>query len=69
MPDEAIANLPVFLRARNLEPFISSELVRSSTPIIFETEKGDGWKLAAVHDTEDGIAAWFIRRTTAEKAE
>jgi hypothetical protein len=37
---EAVANLPVFLRAKNLEPFISSDLVRSSTPIIFETEKG-----------------------------
>lgn len=39
---EAVADLPVFLRARNLEPFISSELVRSSTPIIFGTEKGGG---------------------------
>jgi P63C domain len=39
---EAIADLPVFLRAKNLEPFISNELVRSSTPIIFETEKGGG---------------------------
>ncbi len=39
---EAVANLPVFLRAKNLEPFISSELVRSSTPIYFETEKGGG---------------------------
>lgn len=40
--NDAVANLPVFLRARNLEPFISSDLVRSSTPIIFETEKGGG---------------------------
>lgn len=39
---DAIADLPVFLRARNLEPFISSDLARSSTPIIFETEKGGG---------------------------
>jgi hypothetical protein len=40
--DEALANMPAFLRAKNLEPFISNELVRSSTPIIFETEKGGG---------------------------
>lgn len=39
---DAVANLPVFLRAKNLEPFISNDLVRSSTPIIFETEKGGG---------------------------
>jgi hypothetical protein len=40
--NEAVADLPVFLRAKNLEPFISSDLMRSSTPIIFETEKGGG---------------------------
>ncbi|XOK10433.1 P63C domain-containing protein [Agrobacterium tumefaciens] len=39
---DAVANLPVFLRAKNLEPFISNELMRSSSPIIFETEKGGG---------------------------
>lgn len=41
-PNEAVANLPVFLRAKNLEPFISNDLMRSSTPIMFETEKGGG---------------------------
>lgn len=40
--DDPIANLPVFLRAKNLEPFISNDLVRSSTPIIFETDRGGG---------------------------
>lgn len=39
---EAVAELPVFLRAKNLEPFISSDLIQSSIPIIFETEKGGG---------------------------
>ncbi|HSI39975.1 MAG TPA: P63C domain-containing protein [Xanthobacteraceae bacterium] len=33
----ALAHLPAFLRAKNLEPFISSELVRSSSPLIFDT--------------------------------
>ena len=38
-----LAQLPAFLRAKNLEPFISNELARSSTPIIFESERpGDG---------------------------
>ena len=40
--NEAVANLPAFLRAKNLEPFISNDLVRSSAPIIFGTEKGGG---------------------------
>ena len=39
---DAVANLPVFLRAGNLKPFISNDLMRSSTPIVFETEKGGG---------------------------
>jgi hypothetical protein len=37
-----LAELPAFLRARNLKPFISSNLIRSSTPIIFETERRGG---------------------------
>lgn len=41
--DNPVANLPAFLRARNLEPFISNDLIRSSSPIIFETEKGGGF--------------------------
>jgi hypothetical protein len=28
-----LAHLPAFVRAKNLEPFISSELICSSTPI------------------------------------
>jgi hypothetical protein len=42
-PNDPVTNLPVFLRARNLEPFISNDLIRSSTPIIFETERGGGF--------------------------
>lgn len=34
-----IASLPAFLRAKNLEPFISKELAASSIPIVFETER------------------------------
>ncbi len=34
-----IADLPAFLRAKNLEPFITSGLAASSSPIIFETER------------------------------
>lgn len=37
-----LAHLPAFLRAKNLEPFISSNLAASSTPIIFETERRGG---------------------------
>lgn len=32
-----LAHLPAFVRAKNLEPFISKELICSSTPIVFET--------------------------------
>jgi hypothetical protein len=42
--DEVLASLPAFLRAKNLEPFISNELVRSSTPMIFEAKWGGGHK-------------------------
>ncbi|QQO20106.1 P63C domain-containing protein [Bradyrhizobium diazoefficiens] len=38
----AVANLPVFLQAKNLESFISKELEWSSTPIVFEASKGGG---------------------------
>lgn len=34
-----LADLPVFLRAQNLSPFISSDLAASSVPIVFETER------------------------------
>ena len=37
--DLGLANLPAFLRAKNLEPFISNKLAASSAPIIFETER------------------------------
>ena len=37
--DSGLVNLPAFLRAKNLESFISKELAASSTPIIFETER------------------------------
>lgn len=40
--NSAHVSLPAFLRARNLEPFISNDLRRTSTPIIFEPEKGGG---------------------------
>lgn len=40
--DDPVANLPVFLRAKNLESFISNDLIRSSTPVIFETDRGGG---------------------------
>jgi hypothetical protein len=39
-----LAHLPAFLRARNLEPFISKDLITSSTPIVFDT--GTGGSLA-----------------------
>lgn len=35
-----LAKLPAFLRAKSLEPFITSELVTSSSPIIFDTGAG-----------------------------
>ncbi len=37
---DSVVNLPAFLRAKNLEPFISSELARSSVPIVFQTKSG-----------------------------
>jgi hypothetical protein len=41
---EVLAQLPAFLRAKNLEPFISNELVSSSKPIVFEAAWGGGNK-------------------------
>jgi len=40
--DPVLAKLPAFLRAKNLLPFISNELICSTTPIVFEAEKGGG---------------------------
>jgi len=40
--DPLVVNLPSFLQAKNLESFISKDLSWSSTPIIFEAEKGGG---------------------------
>ena len=37
-----LANLPAFLRAKNLEPFISNELLSSSTSILFDTDQLGG---------------------------
>jgi P63C domain-containing protein len=37
-----LVNLPAFLRAKNLEPFISNDLIRSSTPILFDSERSGG---------------------------
>ncbi|MGD1035676.1 MAG: P63C domain-containing protein [Roseiarcus sp.] len=37
-----LANLPAFLRARNLEPFISNDLISSSTSILFDTDQLGG---------------------------
>lgn len=34
---EQLAHLPAFVRAKNLEPFISDELIRSASPIVFDT--------------------------------
>jgi hypothetical protein len=39
-----LVQLPAFLRARNLEPFISNDLITSSTPIVFD--RGVGGSLA-----------------------
>lgn len=58
--DEALVNLPTFLRAKNLEPFISNELMRSSAPIIFETEKGGGARLMT--RSFSARHAWRLRR-------
>lgn len=35
-----VDGLPPFLRAKNLIPFITSDLIRSTEPIIFETRRG-----------------------------
>ena len=40
--NSGFAHLPAFLRAKNLESFISSDLAASSTPIVFETERRGG---------------------------
>lgn len=40
--DPDLARLPAFLRAKNLLPFISNQLIASSTPIIFDMERRDG---------------------------
>ena len=39
---EHLANLPAFLRATNLKPFISNELISSSSPILFDTDQLGG---------------------------
>lgn len=40
----SIDGKPAFLRAKNLEPFISNELIESTTPIEFIPEKGPGYQ-------------------------
>lgn len=35
-----VDGLPPFLRAKNLLPFINSDLIRSTEPIVFETRRG-----------------------------
>jgi hypothetical protein len=37
-----LANLPAFLRAKNLEPFISNDLISSSASILFDTDQLGG---------------------------
>lgn len=37
---EAVDKLPSFLSAKNLKPFISNELIESTTPVIFRTPTG-----------------------------
>ena len=39
---KAIAELPVFLSAANLKPFIGKDLIRSSTPMKFRLSEGSG---------------------------
>lgn len=39
-----VDGLPAFMRAKNLKPFISQDLIASTTPIIFEPYKGSGYK-------------------------
>jgi hypothetical protein len=38
----SVDGLPAFLRAKNLRPFISKDLMESTTPIIFESHKNKG---------------------------
>jgi hypothetical protein len=40
----SIDGKPAFLRAKNLEPFISDELLASTTPLEFIPEKGPGYQ-------------------------
>jgi hypothetical protein len=40
----SIDGRPAFLRAKNLEPFISTELLASTTPLEFIPEKGPGYQ-------------------------
>ena len=40
----AVDGKPPFLRAKNLEPFVSNELLRSTTPIEFIPYKGPGYQ-------------------------
>lgn len=40
--NSGLAQLLAFLRAKNLKPFIFNDLVRSSTPIVFESERRGG---------------------------
>ncbi len=35
-----VDGMPPFLRAKNLIPFITSDLIRSTEPIVFETRRG-----------------------------
>ena len=39
-----VDGLPAFIRANNLKPFISEDLIESTNPIIFEPYKGSGYK-------------------------
>ena len=36
-----VDGMPPFLRAKNLIPFITSDLIRSTEPIIYETRRGN----------------------------
>jgi hypothetical protein len=38
----SVDGLPAFLRAKNLKPFISKDLMESTSPIIFESQKNKG---------------------------
>lgn len=40
-----VFDTPVFLSAKNLKPFISDDLLRSSTPVMFEPKTGGGVKV------------------------